>query len=73
MWPWSKSSDTTPEKPKESPPEAKTLHNAPPQVKKAAGQFDPDNLPEREKLPAKLQKIVDQSDKDDFLDDLYEG
>jgi fission process protein 1 len=75
MWPWSKSSENTPPPPppKTSPPENNPLHNAPPQVKKAAGEFDPTKLPEREKLPAKLQKIVDKSDQDDFFDDLVDG
>lgn len=73
MWPWSKSSDTTPAPPKESPPETKTSQNAPPQLKKAAGEFDPAKLPAREKLPPKLQSMVDQSDKDDFFDDFVDG
>ena len=68
MWPWSKDSDK-PATPKPSPPET----NAQSGVKKVIADFDPNKLPEREKLPAKLQKIVDDDDKDDFLDDLREG
>lgn len=34
----------------------------------------PTGLPEREKLPKNLQKIVDKADKDEsFYDELYDG
>jgi fission process protein 1 len=40
---------------------------------KPASTFDPE-LPPRERLPAKLQSIVDKSDKEDnFFDELTEG
>ncbi|KAK5661186.1 hypothetical protein OQA88_11077 [Cercophora sp. LCS_1] len=68
MWPWSSGADKPPA-PKPSPAET----NKAPEPPKAADKFDPNRLPEREKLPPKLQKIVDKQDKDDFLDDLYEG
>lgn len=36
--------------------------------------FDPDKLPERRKLPKKLQRIVDKADQDDsFYDELVSG
>lgn len=69
MWPFGSSgSDEPPAVPKPSPAENKQIQDA----KKAAAEFDPAKLPEREKLPPKLQKLVD-SDKDDFFDELYEG
>jgi len=70
MWPFGSSgSDKPPATPKPSPAENKQVQGA----KKTASEFDPAKLPEREKLPPKLQKMVDSSDKDDFLDELYEG
>lgn len=69
MWPFGSSgSDKPPAAPKPSPAENKQIQDA----KKAAAEFDPAKLPEREKLPTRLQKLVD-SDKDDFFDELYEG
>jgi len=47
--------------------------STPGDVKKAAAEFDPKKLPEREKLPPKLQKIMDKHDREDFFDDLVEG
>jgi len=70
MWPFGGSgSDKPPAAPQPSPVENKQIQNA----KKAAAGFDPAKLPEREKLSPRLQKIVDQSEKDDFFDDFYEG
>lgn len=69
MWPWSSGGADKPPAPKPSPAET----NKSPEPSKATDKFDPDRLPEREKLPAKLQKIVDKEDENDFLDDLYEG
>lgn len=41
---------------------------------KDASVFDPNKLPERQKLPPALQKIVDKQDKDDaYWDDFYDG
>ncbi|KAK1834248.1 mitochondrial 18 KDa protein-domain-containing protein [Podospora conica] len=69
MWPFGSSgSDKPPAAPKPSPAEDKQIQD----MKKAAAEFDPAKLPQREKLPPNLQKIVD-SEKDDFFDDLYEG
>lgn len=52
--------------PKPSPAEAKE-----PERPK---EFDPDKLPDREKLPPGLQKIVDESYKNDnFYDELVSG
>jgi len=57
-------------KPKEPKPEPS------PEAKSATKNesFDPDKLPAYEKLPTKLQSIVDKSDKDSrFFDDLVDG
>lgn len=75
-WPWSGSSDkpagtptTQNEPPKPSPPESATKD-----LKKAAAEFDPNKLPNREKLPPKLQKIVEKADKEEnFFDELVDG
>lgn len=71
MW-WGKGQDKPKDPPKEPEPNttAKDAANAAPAV---AG-FDPDKLPEREKLPKKLQKIIDKSDKEEnFYDEIVEG
>ena len=66
MWPFGGSSDKPTTAPKESPAE-----NSVPPAQKA---FDPRKLPEREKLPAKLQTIVDKAEKDEnFFDELVSG
>jgi len=67
MWPWSSGSEKPPSQPKVSPAETSA------EAQKSTPEFDPKKLPDREKLPPKLQKIVDAQDKEDFLDDLYEG
>jgi len=73
MWPWSSGGpDKPPAAPKESR-ETQAPATTPGDVKKAAAEFDPKKLPEREKLPPKLQKIIEQQDKDDFFDDLVDG
>ncbi|KAM0275720.1 hypothetical protein ACHAQH_007480 [Verticillium albo-atrum] len=67
MW-WGKNQDksaSSPDKAADSPP---------PTSAKATGTFDPDKLPEPRKLPASLQKIANDSDKDDnFFDELVDG
>ncbi len=76
MWPFGGSSDKptgTPtskaEAPKSSPPE-----NATKDLKKAAAEFDPNKLPKKEKLPPKLQKLIEKSDKEEnFFDELVDG
>ncbi|KAH8900205.1 hypothetical protein GQ53DRAFT_741160 [Thozetella sp. PMI_491] len=69
MWPWGGGSDKPPATPKEASAEAKT-----PGKDLTKESFDPKKLPEREKLPTKLQNIVDKSDKDDnFFDELVSG
>lgn len=41
---------------------------------KEQAKFDPDKLPDREKLPPELQKIVDKDDKEEsFYDELVSG
>jgi fission process protein 1 len=71
MW-WGKTPDKPAETPKESPPASQQpIQKAADNVAKA---FDPDKLPDREKLPRKLQQIVDKADKDEsFYDELVSG
>lgn len=67
MW-WNKSEDKA-TKPSEAPPAAK--EGAPTQPAK---EFDADKLPERKKLPAALQRIAREQDKEEnFFDELVEG
>ncbi|KAK3324053.1 mitochondrial 18 KDa protein-domain-containing protein [Cercophora scortea] len=74
MWPWSKDSDK-PAAPASAPAPVLPSTSLPAANKTAETkkEFDP-TLPEREKLPKKLQSIVDKSDKEDnFFDELVEG
>ncbi|KAK3389360.1 mitochondrial 18 KDa protein-domain-containing protein [Podospora didyma] len=75
MWPWSNKSSDAPTTPaKGSPPETKLAPSTTVETKKSTDKFDPNKLPEREKLPPKLQNIIDKNDKDDnFFDELVEG
>lgn len=42
--------------------------------RKNAAPFDPNKLPNREKLPPALQNIVDKQDKEDnFFEELVDG
>ncbi|GAB1319589.1 Mitochondrial fission process protein 1 [Madurella fahalii] len=73
-WPWGGSSakPTGPSNPEKDVP--KPSQNATNDPKKVAATFDPNKLPDREKLPPKLQKIMEKSDKDEnFFDELVEG
>ncbi|KAL2018223.1 hypothetical protein VTK56DRAFT_1130 [Thermocarpiscus australiensis] len=73
-WPWGGSSDkpTAPSDSQSEPPKAS--QNATSDLKKAAEDLGANKLPDRHKLPPKLQKIVDKSDKDEnFFDELVEG
>jgi fission process protein 1 len=74
MW-WGKSSDKPAEPSKEAVPQVqKVVENVEKKIEKTAKEFDPNELPPREKLPAKLQKIMDKADKEDsFYDELVEG
>lgn len=73
MW-WGKSSDKPAETPKESTPVKDVVNKALGKTEKTVKEFDPDKLPQREKLPKKLQKIMDKADKEDsFYDELVEG
>lgn len=74
MW-WGKSSDKPAEPSKEVVSEVqKAVENVENKIEKTAKKFDPNELPPREKLPAKLQKIMDKADKEDsFYDELVEG
>lgn len=53
---------------------ASAQHTASKATDNVASAFDPDRLPAREKLPAKLQQIVDKSDREDsFYNELVDG
>lgn len=79
MW-WGKSPDNDAKaspQPKE-PPAAPTATSVEQRYdgpkKDASTPFDPNKLPNREKLPPALQKIVDKQDKDEnFFDELVDG
>ncbi|KAK4032886.1 mitochondrial 18 KDa protein-domain-containing protein [Parachaetomium inaequale] len=77
MWPFGGSSDkptgsSTPQNEAPKPPQPQS--SATDDVKKAAADFDPKKLPDRTKLPPKLQKIVEKTDKEEnFFDELVEG
>ena len=43
-----------------------------PEKEKSRGPA-PTGLPKNEKLPAKLQAIVDKADQENFYDELYDG
>lgn len=76
VWPWSSSSDkpsgpTTPQNGSHKPPQTPSATE---DLKKAATDLDPNKLPDREKLPPKLQKIIDKADKEEnFFDELVDG
>ena len=70
MW-WGKSSDKDSKAPskEEAPTEAGKNTKV-----KGPIPFDPNKLPEREKLPPALQKIVEKSDREEnFFDELVDG
>ncbi|KAK3946852.1 mitochondrial 18 KDa protein-domain-containing protein [Pseudoneurospora amorphoporcata] len=80
MWPFGSSNNSDkPAPPQPSPREAGPLQDTVEKkvvdVKNAVhDEFDPKKLPPREKLPDRLQKIVDGTDKEEnFYDDLVEG
>ncbi|KAH7353220.1 mitochondrial 18 KDa protein-domain-containing protein [Plectosphaerella cucumerina] len=67
MW-WGKS-QSSPVKPTEAPAAAPDTS-----AKQQEKAFDPDKLPDRKKLPASLQKIARDQDKDEnFFDELVDG
>lgn len=73
---WGKSPDKKPaEPPKESPSAGQQVkETAQKAADNVAAAFDPHKLPEREKLPDKLQQIVDKSDREDsFYNELVDG
>ncbi|KAI0397783.1 mitochondrial 18 KDa protein-domain-containing protein [Xylariaceae sp. FL0594] len=70
---WGKGSD---KKPEEKVTEASSVPSAPASVdpKKDATQFDPERLPARRQLPKGMQKIVEDSEKNEnFYDELVDG
>jgi fission process protein 1 len=76
MWPWSSSSDkpTGSPAPENERPKPAQTQSATDDLKKAAADMDPEKLPDRKKLPKKLQKIIDKSDKEEnFFEELVEG
>lgn len=78
---WGKSSDSPSEPPKASPsadyppkPDPLPSQQIKETARKATSAIDSDKLPKREKLPAKLQQIVDKSDHEEsFYNELVEG
>lgn len=63
---------------KSQPPPEKSAEGSAAAPDTAAKQqekaFDPDKLPDRKKLPASLQKIAREQDKEEnFFDELVEG
>lgn len=76
MWPWSSSSNKA-----DGAPTAQNDRSASTQsqsatddLKRAAADLDSKKLPEREKLPPKLQSIIDKQEKEEnFFDELVEG
>lgn len=66
---WGRSSDTSS---KAASNEASK--EAPKETTQDAAAFDPNRLPNREKLPQSLQKIVDKADhEDNFYDEIVSG
>ncbi|KAH6856044.1 mitochondrial 18 KDa protein-domain-containing protein [Chaetomium sp. MPI-CAGE-AT-0009] len=76
MWFWSSSSDkpagsSTSQNEPPKPSQSKSATNG---VKNAAAEFDPSKLPDKQKLPPKLQKIMDTDDhEENFFDELVDG
>jgi fission process protein 1 len=76
MWPWSSSSDkpagsSTSQNESSKPPHPQSVAK---DVKKAAVEFDPSKLPDKQKLNPKLQKIMDKEDhEENFFDELVDG
>ncbi|QUC20043.1 uncharacterized protein UV8b_04284 [Ustilaginoidea virens] len=71
---WGKPKEQPKEQSKEQPKEPKPAQS--PDANSAAQPpaFDPDKLPPRERLPERLQHIIDKSDKDSsFFDDVIDG
>lgn len=67
---WGKSQDTKPEQQAQDPKPSNDQKDATPLSK----AFDPNKLPDREKLPKSLQKIVDKAGQDgSFFDNVVEG
>lgn len=79
MW-WGKSSDKdakapSPSKEPSAPAPASSAEQRYDSPRKdASTPFDPKKLPDREKLPPALQKIVDKQDQEEnFFDELVDG
>jgi fission process protein 1 len=76
MWFWSSSSDkpagsSTSQNEPPKPSQSKSATNG---VRNAATEFDPSKLPDKQKLPPKLQKIMDTDDhEENFFDELVDG
>ena len=71
-WLWSNRDSDKPSEPaKESPPASATIGDV---ARKAIGEPESKKLPEREKLPRDLQKIIEKEDKEENrFDELVEG
>lgn len=73
-WPSAGNSDKPAGSSKPQDDTSSPSQNATTEPKKAAADFDPNKLPDRQKLPPKLQKIMDKADKEEnFFDELVEG
>ena len=73
-WWWSSSSGGDEGSGKDDKSKGKYAELATPEAGQNANTFDPARLPKTEKLPPKLQKLVDDANKDDsFFDDVVEG
>jgi len=71
MW-WGKGPDKTPKEGSDAAKEAPKT--SPKEIPEQRKEFDPKKLPELEKLPPALQKILDDSDKNEnFYDELVSG
>ncbi|KAG6013932.1 hypothetical protein E4U54_006109 [Claviceps lovelessii] len=62
-----------PTEPKESAPTPAPAQSPKADSSQEKQPFDPDKLPPRNKLPGRLQSIVDSSDSDNLFDDVVEG
>lgn len=71
-----KASSSQPKEPSAAPSttSAEQRYDGPRNIKDASAPFDPNKLPDREKLPPALQRIIDKEDKEDnFFDELVDG
>lgn len=71
MW-WGKGQDKPREVAKEVEPKPNGKDAA--NTRRSGAEFDPEKLPRREKLPDRLQKIIEKSDdEENFFDEVVDG